>query len=398
MAGKDEDADREDRGGAAPPDKGGKDKEPELVVVGDGAEGLEPQGKDRDDDDRDDRDREDTRLGGRDDDDFPTRTDPRGLSRAEKNERRNRAKDRDRTEIRFLRARNEQLERGASENAKRLDALERENEEQRLKRLRSAIRNADTTITRLTAAGEEERALEAQSLKNDLQDKLEQEQARVAAVRAKREAGERTEQPRGKDPVDDSEALPPEAQRNVVDWQRRNRWFNADDPGTDEMVVHALDAQLLREGMDPSDPEYFRELDRLVEEYLPHRAARRRDRDDRGRDRDDDDRREVRGRDRDDDRGRDRGRGRDRDDRDDRRDSRGRYRDEDRGRRPRGPTFRVGGKERELKNNEVYLDAERRRALEDMGAMDDPVLKQRYLKAYKKYDDDQAAKGDRDRR
>ncbi len=53
-------------------------------------------------------------------------------------------------------------------------------------------------------------------------------------------------------------------------WARRNvKWFNKNPAMT--AAAHVFDRQLVQEGWDPTDPEYFEELDRLVREEFPHR-------------------------------------------------------------------------------------------------------------------------------
>lgn len=380
-----------DEGGGEAGSADGNGKDPDLIVVGDGAEGVpgaaaEQQQQTRDDegggeggrrddaragdDENDERGGDDERLGRSEDDPDSEQRGGRRESRAEKNERRRRARDRDRTELRYLRTRNEQLERGASETAQRLDKLERHDEDERLGRLKNAIRNADATIVKLTAAGEEAQALEATTIKNNLQDQLEREQRRAAAERTAphREEGDGGRRDDARGGGEGEGGLSATAKRNALAWQARNGWFRADDPGTDERVVHALDAAILAEGeFAPEDPEYYKELDRRIAEYMPHRAKRAN-----GGDRGDDDERGG-GEER---RGEGRREGRGGDERGD-------------GQRPKrdAPRFRVGGRDRALKPNEVYLSKERREALEDMGAMDDPVLMKKYLKAFKTYDE-----------
>ena len=353
----------------------------ELQPVGDGADGDDARAETQDADVEDTRaaaaddDGEDKRVGGgRDDEEEDEHGNKRPrLSRAEKNARRNRARDRDRTELRYLRSRNEQLEQLASTTAKRMDKLESDRAEERLNRLRGAIRNADATIIKLAANGEEAQAQEAQNIKAGFEDQLRKEEANKAtALRTERAAAE----PRGGDesPTQDARpaALPRAVRDNIEDWRARNRWYDSDNPGMDENIVHAIDKAILDEGeFDPRDPEYYKELDRRVAEHLPHRAKSGSRKN--GRDHGDDD----------DERG-----GRDRDER---RTSRDENEDGDRKvgkREPRGPVFRVGGRERPLKDNEVYLSKERRKALEDMGAWDDQVLRKRYLQQFKKYDEE----------
>lgn len=372
--------------------EGGEGKEPELVVVGDGAEAGAAEGADDRTGDRDGEDRggergegdEDTRLGRSEDDgEGEEGRGHRRESRAEKNERRRRARDRDRTELRYLRTRNEQLERKESETAQRLDRLESRGDEEKLGRIKSAIRNAESTIVKLTAAGEEGQALEATQIKNNLQDQLDREQRRMEDARDKREQPAREERQEQRGGGEDG-GLSQTARKNALAWQARNNWFRPDDPGTDERVVHALDAAILAEGeFAPEDPEYYRELDRRIAEYMPHRQKRAN-----GGDRDGDDTRGDRRDERDE---REERRGEGRRDNDDRTEDRG-GREERREERPRkdAPRFRVGGRERALKPNEVYLSKERREALEMMGADNDPVLMKRYLKSFKDYDEQAA--------
>lgn len=379
----------------------GKEEEVPLTPVGEGAEDLQQSATAGGEEERrasgdgaaereEEEHREDTRVGGdRHDDDDDRGKDPRDMTQREKRDRRRRARDRDRTELRYLRYRNEQLERSASENAKRMDRLEEGQAADKITRLRGALKNADVTIARLAAEGEAAQAVEATQLKSNLETQLRAEEQRLAEMKRGKEERE--------DPVQEERrrpSMPAEARRNLEDWYDRNPWFDAERPDTDSNVAMALDKAVMADGYDPRDPEYYEELDRRIADYMPHigrRASRDRD-DDRGRERGDrDDRIRDRDRDledRDDRRGERRGRERD--------DDRNRDRDRDRGgegrngarREARGPVFRVGGRDRPLRENEVYLSAERRKALEEMGAMDDPVLRNRYLKSFKKYDEE----------
>jgi hypothetical protein len=246
------------------------------------------------------------------------------------------------------------------------------------------LKNADATIIRLAAAGEEAQAVEAQNLKSNLETQLRTEEAKLADMRRGRAAeGERETRAAAGGEREERRPIPPEARRNLELWYDRNPWFDADNPDTKSRVAMALDADVMADGFDPTDPEYYRELDRRIADYLPGVSRRR------GRGRDDErggDREERRGREDDrDTRERD-DRNRDRDD-----DRRGGDRDRQRsggGRDPKGPVFRVGGRDRPLKENEIYLSKERRQALEEMGVMDDPVLRNRYFKSFKKYDEE----------
>ena len=63
----------------------------------------------------------------------------------------------------------------------------------------------------------------------------------------------------------------PMIQRNVDRWQADNDWYNpanVDDPET--KLVWSVDQKLTQEGWDARSPEYFEELDRRLQKYLPH--------------------------------------------------------------------------------------------------------------------------------
>lgn len=63
----------------------------------------------------------------------------------------------------------------------------------------------------------------------------------------------------------------PIVQRNVNSWQTQNNWYdpaNNNDPET--RLVWSVDQKLTEEGWDARSPEYFEELDRRLQKYLPH--------------------------------------------------------------------------------------------------------------------------------
>jgi len=119
-------------------------------------------------------------------------------------------------------------------------------------------------------------------------------------------------------------------------------------------IVGAIDDMMVRDGWDPRTPEYYDELDNRVARRLPHLAQKGKG-----------------------------GNGADDDLDDDPGDGGG-------ARKPGGPRFRVGGRERPLKSNEVHISRERREAMEEAGVWEDPVLRKNYLKRYAEWDKEHA--------
>jgi hypothetical protein len=110
------------------------------------------------------------------------------------------------------------------------------------------------------------------------------------------------------------------AQSFMVD----NDWWDPLGRDNDSKTVLTIDAALVNEGFDPTSKDYWDELRERVEKELPlHFDAE---------DEEDDD--------------------------DDDADS-GNGKGKRQTRRNKGPTFRTGGRERSLKDNEVYISPER---------------------------------------
>jgi hypothetical protein len=137
------------------------------------------------------------------------------------------------------------------------------------------------------------------------------------------------------------------------EWAEDHEWYDPNLRDADSRVAKAIEDQLYNEGrLDARTPEYWDELDRRLKRYMPHRYGngQRNVREDD--DEDEGGEREVR-------------------------------REE---RRPRGPRITTGGRERPLKSNEVYVSAERKKALQDANVWDDPKLRERYLRQFRRYD------------
>jgi hypothetical protein len=130
-------------------------------------------------------------------------------------------------------------------------------------------------------------------------------------------------------------------------------WWDPRGGDDDSKAVLEIDRQLATEGYNPVTKEYWDELKSRTEKRLPHHF-------DAGSGETDDD--DVQGK----------------------AGKNGKTQD----RRSRGPTFRTGGRERPLKKNEVHISKERREAMEEAGVWEDPKLRNKYLAAYSKYDEE----------
>lgn len=62
-----------------------------------------------------------------------------------------------------------------------------------------------------------------------------------------------------------------EVQQNATSWLKRNSWYDPETRDTDSRIAKVVDQELASDGWDPSDPEYWDELDNRLTARLPHR-------------------------------------------------------------------------------------------------------------------------------
>ena len=62
-----------------------------------------------------------------------------------------------------------------------------------------------------------------------------------------------------------------EVQRNATQWLKKNSWYDPNARDTDSRIAKVIDQELAADGWDPSDSEYWEELDNRLAARLPHR-------------------------------------------------------------------------------------------------------------------------------
>jgi len=62
-----------------------------------------------------------------------------------------------------------------------------------------------------------------------------------------------------------------EVQANATRWLKKNSWYDPQARDTDSRIAKVIDQELATDGWDPSDPEYWEELDNRLSARLPHR-------------------------------------------------------------------------------------------------------------------------------
>ena len=159
-----------------------------------------------------------------------------------------------------------QLQRENEEFKKRLNQLERNTKTEGLIRIDKNIEDAQTKleyaqmkIAEATQNQAGQGMIEAQTLMQEANDEVRQLQYQ------RRKADVELRQPQQNQDAD------PLVQRNAREWMKRNSWYNPQANDADSRIAKRMDEIMAAQGWDPSDPDYFEELDSRLQKELPHR-------------------------------------------------------------------------------------------------------------------------------
>lgn len=195
------------------------------------------------------------------DDDDELRAAKRGRRRAKKELIRKTNQEKD--------LRLQQLQRENEEFKRRLTQLERNTKSADLVRIDKSIEDAQTRLeyakmklAEATQNGDGEAMVEAQTLWQQAQEETRQ----LTSLR------QQADQELRKPQQNDNNDLPdPTVQRLAAQWMRRNKWYNPAATDTDSRIAKKIDELMVTEGWNPTDPDYWEELDSRLQSKLPHR-------------------------------------------------------------------------------------------------------------------------------
>jgi len=306
--------------------KGGKSQEVEFVPI------TTKQGEDDDDDDQP----EDSRLS----EDNEDREELRRKRREEKTDRaarRKQAIERDKTELNFLRQRNELLEKRMFQVEKSVVGNTISSIDDRIADTVAEVKAAERIMSQAIEAGNGDDAAKAMRIRDQGMQKVQQlqihkHQQNQVAQNLHQQSQEPAPQP-GPDP---------EVAGFAQDWVSRNTWYDPNAGDEASKIVLAIDQSLVESGYNPKTEAYWRELDKRVAKRLP----------------------DIKG-------------GGNYDDSQE---------DDRRGQRRGPPVGSSRDQAPQSSRREVYISPERKQAMTDAGVWEDPVLRQRYLKQYAKWD------------
>ena len=161
----------------------------------------------------------------------------------------------------------QQLQRENEEFKRRLTQLERNTKSEQLTRIDKGIEDAQVRLeyakmklAEATQNGDGEAMVEAQTLWQQAQE----EARNLTSLR--QQADRELRQPQQNVNVPD-----PDVQRQAAKWISRNKWYNPNGGDADSRVAKKIDELMVTQGWNPSDPDYWDELDSRLQKELPHR-------------------------------------------------------------------------------------------------------------------------------
>jgi hypothetical protein len=162
-----------------------------------------------------------------------------------------------------------QLQRENEEFKRRLNQLERNTKTEGLIRIDKSIEEAETRleyaklkIAEATQNQDGQGMVEAQTMLQQANEEIRQ------LGNMRQQADQELKRPQQKQRAPE---IDPEVARNAQAWMRRNSWYNPQANDPDSRIAKRVDEIMGTQGWDPTDPDYWEELDARLQKELPHR-------------------------------------------------------------------------------------------------------------------------------
>lgn len=163
-----------------------------------------------------------------------------------------------------------QLQRENEEFKRRLGQLERNTKSENLVRIDKGIEDAEVRLryakmklAEATQNGDGEAMVEAQTLWQAAQ-----EEARNL-TQLRQQADQELRRPQQQQQNNDGSD--PEVAKLAAKWMRKNSWYNPAASDPDSRIAKKIDEVMSTQGWNPTDPDYWDELDSRLQRELPHR-------------------------------------------------------------------------------------------------------------------------------
>ena len=179
------------------------------------------------------------------------------------------------------RAKKVYIKRTNEEKDQRLGLLQRQNQElmERLSVVERKTHGADMARYDKAMEDEEYRLRYAQQKMKEATDNSDGEAFTKAQelwydTRRKLEAMNNYKEQVAKAGSTESAPANPKLVRLANDWMERNSWYDPEAGDEDTQIAKVIDNRLVAEGWDPSNKDYWDELDSRLQKRLPHRYTR----------------------------------------------------------------------------------------------------------------------------
>jgi hypothetical protein len=182
----------------------------------------------------------------------------RRLEKKDRKERRDKAIDRDKLELNFLRNRNDELERrvGAVETHAQQSSISQI--DQQIQQAAYEVETAQKIIAKAVDAGHGEDVVQALQYRDQAIAKVQQ------LSQYKQQQAQQVNAPR--QPKVDNEVV-----HYAKEFMEEHSWYDPNGKDEDSAVVQAIDNRLAEEGFDPRSEEYWDELHDRVKRRLPEK-------------------------------------------------------------------------------------------------------------------------------
>ena len=156
------------------------------------------------------------------------------------------------------------LERKNQELMERLSVVERKTHSADLARIDKAIEDQELRLQYAKMKIAEAATAADGNAMTDAQEMMYEARRQIESLSSLKKTAVQPNQNQGNVPD-------PRLQRLAANWMERNDWYDPSGRDTDSKIAKQIDEALSAEGWNPTDADYWNELDNRLHKYLPHK-------------------------------------------------------------------------------------------------------------------------------
>jgi len=156
------------------------------------------------------------------------------------------------------------LERKNQELMERLSVVERKTHSADLARIDKAIEDQELRLQYAKMKVAEAASAADGNAMTDAQEMMYEARRQIESLSSLKKSAVQPNQNQGNVPD-------PRLQRLAANWMERNDWYDPSGRDTDSKIAKQIDEALSAEGWNPTDADYWNELDNRLHKYLPHK-------------------------------------------------------------------------------------------------------------------------------